>query len=176
MTQRGPQSGAIERLRELLARATPGPWAYRPQEYDDWGFIRRSETDDGWRPVVAISRAGEMGTEEALNEHRWKGTDPYRPNGELITEAVNALPHLLDTLDEQAARIKRLEAEVASLRGALTPSGDTKAAYIGEFQMGITLRARGEEEYRRVQIPWDTIKEIMAAIRERATLTKGPTP
>lgn len=60
------------------------------------------------------------------------------------------------------------EAEARAMREALTPSGDTKAAYVGEFSMPVTLRLRHEEEVRRVEVPWTTIKEIMAAIKARA--------
>ncbi len=74
-------------------------------------------------------------------------------------------PAILSLLDKYDAAL----AEIERLREALTPSGDTKAAYIGEFSMGVTLRTRHEEETRSVQIPWTTIKEIMAAIRARAT-------
>ena len=68
----------------------------------------------------------------------------------------------------------RLTAERDALREALTPSGATKAAYIGEFHMGVTLRHRGQEDYRRIPIEWATIKEIMATIRERAALSQAP--
>lgn len=70
-------------------------------------------------------------------------------------------------------RILELEARLASLLEALTPSGDTKAAYIGEFHMGIMLRHRGQEDYRRVPIEWTTIKQIMAAICARAAADVG---
>lgn len=73
-------------------------------------------------------------------------------------------------LKSQASRIEELEAENKRLREALTPSGDTKADYMGEFSFGITLSAGGEEDYRRIMVPWTTIKEIMAAIRARAAL------
>lgn len=67
-------------------------------------------------------------------------------------------------------QVQKLTAENERLKEALTPSGHTKAAYAGEFHMGITLYAGGEEEYRRVMIPWTTIKEIMAMIRARSAL------
>jgi hypothetical protein len=70
---------------------------------------------------------------------------------------------------EAADRIEKLEA-------ALTPSSDTKAAYHGEFSFLITVRVEDEETSepinveRKVMVPWNTIKEIMAAIRDRAAL------
>ena len=55
------------------------------------------------------------------------------------------------------------------LKEALTPSAATKAAYIGEFSFNVVDRDEdGDEIYRSVRVPWDTIKEIMAAIRARA--------
>jgi len=60
---------------------TPTPWAYRPKEYDDWGFIRGP--DGG---VACIAR-GE--TSETHDAHRAAGTDPYGPNALLIVKAVN---------------------------------------------------------------------------------------
>lgn len=67
--------------------------------------------------------------------------------------------------------IPRLEAENQRLMEALTPSGDTKAAYIGEFRFPITLtHPRLGEETRHVSVPWTVIKEIMAMVRARAAL------
>ena len=55
------------------------------------------------------------------------------------------------------------------LREALTPSAETKAAYMHEFRMTIPgVGDDGAEYTRTVNIPWTTIKEIMAAIRNRA--------
>lgn len=67
--------------------------------------------------------------------------------------------------------LHRTEA-VKPLVEALTPSGATQAAYIGEFHFNYTVwDPTGEEEIvHRVQVPWTTIKEIMAAILNRAAL------
>lgn len=48
---------------------------------------------------------------------------------------------------------------------ALTPSADTKAAYIGEFQFQFPERdEEGNDVMRNINVPWTTIKEIMRAI------------
>ncbi len=84
--------------------------------------------------------------------------------------------------DEQKARAESAEATVATLtaqveamRGALTPSADTKADYIGEFSFPYCtgFDADGNEVVTQISVPWTTIKEIMAAIRARAALTTG---
>lgn len=70
-----------------------------------------------------------------------------------------------------AAERDALKAENERLREALTPSGDTKAAYMGEFGFTITMsHPRLGEEHRRVDVPWTCIKEIMATIHDRAAL------
>lgn len=58
-----------------------------------------------------------------------------------------------------------LLAERNRLREALTPSAETKAAYMGEFQFRFPIRDHtGEEVMFTPNVPWTTIKEIMAAI------------
>jgi hypothetical protein len=75
----------------------------------------------------------------------------------------------------QRERAEAAEAERDRLRDALTPSAETKAAYIGEFHFGIRCQDEdGNEVTRQVPVPWDTVKEIMAAIRARAALGGKP--
>lgn len=79
--------------------------------------------------------------------------------------------HTLRTLPIEQAVESHIQAEVVRLREALTPSADTKAAYIGEFQFDIMLTDDfGKERPHEVTVPWTTIKEIMAAIAARAAL------
>ena len=69
-----------------------------------------------------------------------------------------------------AAYVRALEAERKALREALTPSADTKAAYMGEFSIDVHLRnlRTREEDHRSIEVPWTTVKEIMRAIIDRA--------
>ena len=94
----------VARLRERLAEASPQPWVYRPDKYDDWGWIRGVERDDRdigpFRPIVANAKDS-MVDDAAMADHRRAGTDPYGSNALLIVEAVNALPALLDTIERQ---------------------------------------------------------------------------
>jgi hypothetical protein len=84
---------------------------------------------------------------------------------------------------EAAALIRRLQAENEALRvkqarlvEALTPSGDTKAAYHGEFSFSETsqfwddVTEEWETHTKNTLVPWTTIKEIMAGIRARAAI------
>ena len=62
-----------------------------------------------------------------------------------------------------------LEAELERFKAALTPSADTKAAYIGEFSVSLPdLDENGIEYTRKINVPWTTIKEIMASILAKA--------
>ena len=60
---------------------------------------------------------------------------------------------------------------LVALQEALTPSLWTKTAYIGEFSFSLDREDEVGAFYEeRIDVPWTTIKEIMAAIRARATL------
>ena len=59
--------------------------------------------------------------------------------------------------------------EIRRQREALTPSAETKAAYMGEFAVEVSeTDDSGEEFDRKIYVPWTVIKQIMAAIRKQA--------
>lgn len=65
-----------------------------------------------------------------------------------------------------------MSVDLGKVVNALTPTGQTKAAYAGEFSFHITeIDEDGDEVSRMVDVPWTTIKEIMAAISDRAGLS-----
>lgn len=78
--------------------------------------------------------------------------------------------HVAESIAAEAAdEIARLRAENERLKGALTPSGETKAAYIGDFSIPLPIiNEDGDEEVLRPNVPWTTIKEIMKAIMKYA--------
>lgn len=74
---------------------------------------------------------------------------------------------------ETGLRAEAAEQRVQKLEEALKPSADTKAAYIGEFAFSVPDHGYDEEgepfeQDRKVTVPWTTVKEIMAAISDRA--------
>ena len=92
------------------------------------------------------------------------------PRQRMDRDHANVLS-LMEMLANDRTRRDTSEAEVKRLREAVTPSGDTKAAYMGEFSFPMTVTDEdGNEGTVRVPVPWDTIKEIMGAIRTRALL------
>lgn len=92
-----------------------------------------------------------------------------RELGELQGKA-SIMEHV-HVLDDWREKCEGLEADVAKLREALTPSAETKAAYWGEFYfMHPVMNENGDEDWEKLQIPWTSIKEIMNAISARAAL------
>ena len=105
-------------------------------------------------------------------EDRWSGTmfAETLPKPEDVRNVVALVP---------ATALLTLQGERDALMEALTPSGETKAAYMGEFTIAIEPHFNEDEEpddeaedapdpYEHITVPWTTIKEIMAAIRARS--------
>ena len=69
---------------------TPGPYAYRPHSYDDWGTVRDSNG-----LLVCFARGGRNLTQKEIDEYRSNGTDPYEDNGHLFEAAPDMLAALL---------------------------------------------------------------------------------
>ena len=105
----------------LCEKATARPWAYRPREFDDWGFVRSA--DGG-----LVARAN-WAWDEDLNKHRMEGTDPGEPNGTFIASARTSLPRALSLLDaamKEAAAARKL----ANLTKGILDSANKELAQI----------------------------------------------
>lgn len=79
-------------LKKLSDAAESGPWAYRPNKFDDWGMIRGGQRPDDavgqcWPPVAS---AKPLWDDCDFDAHRTANTDPMEPNGRFIVELVNA--------------------------------------------------------------------------------------
>lgn len=94
-------------------------------------------------------------------------------NGE--APSVEVIYRAMLAFADEAASQPVERGDQAGMLEALTPSASTKAAYIGEFGFNIVDRdEEGDEIHRRVLVPWETTKEIMAAILARAALPSSP--
>lgn len=76
----------------------------------------------------------------------------------IVVQGMRAARVLAEMIDPPGSN-----GENERLREALTPSAETKAAYLGE----ITCDQRYEGD-RPHYVPWTTVKRIMKMIRERA--------
>jgi hypothetical protein len=71
--------------------------------------------------------------------------------------------------DDLRTKLATSEARCKRLEEAITPSAETRVAYMGEFSMSIPeFDEHGKEYMRNTNIPWTTIKDIMKAISRRA--------
>lgn len=87
------------------------------------------------------------------------------PESSQIVFLEQRLESLESLVEMRKERILALEAELKRYRLALMPSGETKAAYIGEISWGREVND-GEEIYsERIVLPWTAMKEAMSLIR-----------
>lgn len=113
-------------------------------------------------------------SEEEITASRYSIANVYNPSyrehyaipADVAPEFTNECFHDLS--------LAHLRGKVERLQEALTPSAETKAAYIGEFSFGVDDRDEdGDECTRNVVVPWTTVKEIMGAIRDRAEMKEA---
>jgi hypothetical protein len=105
---------------------TPGPWAYRPDEYDDWGCVRAPVTEQGQFRGGIICQASDPEARDAITlaKHREAGTDPWEANARLIAAAPELLEALEECLREHGGFTikgqceRRARAAIAKARGA----------------------------------------------------------
>jgi hypothetical protein len=97
-------------------KATPGPWRYRPDEYDDWGIVKGSDN-------FVICQARVRASEEELSTHRKNGTDPFAANAHLIAaaptlyQALSAFVESCGVIDEPDGILLNAIEALARARG-----------------------------------------------------------
>lgn len=90
---------------------------------------------------------------------------------------AESVSHWIRLNDMATAKLSASEREAERLRAALTPSGETKAAYSHEFAIRQTWQdENGADCASTTYVPWTTIKDIMAAISKRAALRGEEAP
>ena len=185
-------SDIVERLREVAERADANYPAIMEQAADTITNLRaeverltadRAYTDDARVDALALA-ADTITTLRAEVERQVQWVKDLADNliaEEAKTATLRAENERLtaDRAYTDDARVdaldwaEQLRAENERLRAALTPSGDTKGAYHGEFYIEEEIiDEEGEPKILRIPVPWTTIKEIMAAIRARAALAE----
>ena len=120
----------------------------------------------GIRDKAGVWSAGELRGTNIKEAYDPTCRDSYAIPFDVAPEFTNECFHDLS--------LAHLRGKVERLQEALTPTADTKSAYIGEFSFDIDDRDEdGEECSRNVVVPWTTVKEIMAAIRSRAEMKEA---
>jgi len=101
----------------VSAAHTPGPWVYRPHDFDDWGIVRVTADESRYGFVICQARNPEV-TGEQLGAYRESGVDPYEANARLIAAApalLEALEELLKIRSGRTAKMAR--AAIAAAKG-----------------------------------------------------------
>ena len=98
---------------------TPGPWLYRPQEFDDWGTVRASPDEQGRMWPICQARNPAVRHDD-YGRFRENGTDPFEANARLIAAA----PELLE--------VARMVVGASDLAGFSGPLGDAARAAIAK--------------------------------------------
>lgn len=156
----------------------PVAWRSKVDLADEWDFTAidpHCDTTD-FAAVEPLIRLSEASTALASMKREVERLTSER---DAARSAVDAFSDICVELgverDNEAGLVAAsdLKARIQVLEEALKPSGETKAAYIGEFSFTVTgfeLDDDGEpfEAQQTVTVPWTTVKEIMAAISDRA--------
>lgn len=93
----------VRRARDFLVGVSKGPWAYRPQEFDDWGYVRQADPDaDGWRHFICQVKSP-MLSDDGLNDCRKRGIDPWGRDAKFIAESRDLIPAMADRIEALTA-------------------------------------------------------------------------
>lgn len=158
--------GELDRLEGLYAAATPGEWRYRPDRYDDWGFVR---AEDG--SIALRGYPGHDVDEAELDEHRRQKTDPHGPNALFAVAAHESFPALLAAaraLSAEKAAREEAERKLSLARAAKKAVRDLLTA---EIHRAAALEAKlttAEAESARLRERVKEMEEALGGIREFA--------
>ena len=148
------EEGLRQKAARLLAGITPGPWFYRPLQWDDWGWVRGPADERGFQWLVARTDAGVDRKGADDNEHRRNGTDPYRGNAEFIAACPTLVTGLLLALDTAERGIDilwgRIEQHARIIDAAGIPEHNEHGhAYTLEHRLGLLAEAKAQAERER---------------------------
>lgn len=139
----------IERLRELLAKATPGPWVcyIRPTGYTIASFeclITNVQRD----PVVL--------------QETW---DRQTADAQLITETINSLPDLLNQLETLMARAEKAEAESEQWRKSYSETARMTFVLLEDAKRDVArLGAKVDQLERQLQREREITEEVRGSM------------
>ena len=154
-----------EAIAALMDGVTEGPWDLRTLENFGWNVVSykggnkfdivrvAKSSDEANARFIAAAR--DLVPALAAENEKLRAVIKFLQDLDAISVAA-----VLELTDERDA----LTAEVARLKEALTPSGDTKAAYMGEVR---------DDVWGGRIVSWTAIKAVMAMISAHADLKGG---
>ena len=162
----------LNKLRELAEAATPGPWHH----CQPFMVVPAQKTVHGTVPAERVDYVSTWPDRGTPPGHRVVVPMPPEcgPGVRSADMAFIAAANPAKVLSLLAEN-EKLRTREADLIEALTPSADTKAAYIGEIKFSVCqgMDDDGCEIWGDVTIPWDATKATMAMIAKYAALVNG---
>lgn len=149
---------ALDRLAQLDADATPGPWTWIEKHGRDF-------TDEAWSYVAVTEDDERAAKADAVAATAWPGgpeTDNALADAALIAAMRNHLPALLDAARERD-RLARWKAEALPVMAGVQELGRALGVDLGEIitareSVDLALDLRNERDAARAEV---------AALRER---------
>lgn len=128
------------RLEEILAGCegvTPGPWGYRPEKYDDWGFVRAPSPDSLPGELVAVIKKHDYVGDDELSRHRVARTDPAATDGQHVARldpatVVAIVTELLAARANVEELTKERDKALSNMEAATEVQNDATAALLNE--------------------------------------------
>ena len=131
----------IEKLRKLERAATPGPWSYDGMHSE----IHAYESDNG--AFLIVSELREHPGDKLIDEFG----HAYNPNFDLIAEMRNALPELLDGLED----VGHAASAISSARDSAVVHNELLRGALGE----------AAAEYARLRAERDALMRLIESAK-----------
>jgi hypothetical protein len=136
----------------------------------EMGYIRVNDTcENGFTTDECVTGMCELQAENAALRARLAEVEAQ---SRCLLELEAQVEKQGEMLNELKKAMAAKDKELVAYRNALTPSSETKAAYIGEIEWTREVfDENGMAEIEILQIPWTSMKEFMAMIRGYAKST-----
>lgn len=127
----------LDRIMAGLHTLPEGTWAYRPNEFDDWGMVRNLDGEGRTIGFVANTRSGlhEREDQETLAAHRTARTDPYSGVGRHLVNcnpaAIRQVLALVRHLEAEVRRLSALDREYTQIESWILRHTQTNPSYRG---------------------------------------------
>ncbi len=130
-----------------MPKYTPGPWAYRPAEHDDWGIVRAPVIEQGqWTGgIICQARDPEVLDQITLAKHREAKTDPWEANARLIAAAPEMAEALRSAVDALEGKTPDLDQQICCNGHQCGCRGSTNRCLLVHGARALLAKIDGDE-------------------------------